>query len=595
LRRVTAKISNTATRAASYVRMSTNHQKYSIVNQLAAIEAYAARRDMVIVRSYADEGKSGLVINSRDGLKKLIDDVEGRQADFDMILVYDVSRWGRFQDVDESAHYEFVCRRAGIQVHYCTEPFENDGSPLSAVVKSLKRAMAGEYSRELSVKTFAGQCRIARLGFKIGGNPGYGYRRLLVDQNGVAKGILKPREQKSVATDRVTLVPGPAEEVATVRWIFTSFARDRKTEGEIANALNRRGIVNSQGKPWDRNGVSQLLKNERYIGNCVWNQTSKKLKSKQVRNSAEVWFRAEGAFQALVERPLFDAAQSIYEERKQRAVDGHYRKYSDEELLQRLRGLLAKHGYVSRALLAQNSLPCAHTFDHRFGGLKSALRKIGYAPPPGRRRSAFTRAGRPNNLSDEEMLQRLRSLWQRQGYLTQKAIDRDKTLPATKLYQKRFGSLARAYEIIGFVPDPKSDRQLLPLSRRRWSDEALFDHLRSALKQRGRLSRAVLNEAKAGPSRGTIERRFGGLMRAFELIGYVGGARARSCRPRNLTDEQMLLALCQLWRKRGHLSQMVIAQNKEVPSVSAFVGRFGSLTKAYELIGFEVDWHRYQK
>ncbi|MEO6246527.1 MAG: hypothetical protein ABIQ12_13930 [Opitutaceae bacterium] len=27
---------------------------------------------------------------------------------------YDVSRWGRFQDADESGYYEYICKRAGI-------------------------------------------------------------------------------------------------------------------------------------------------------------------------------------------------------------------------------------------------------------------------------------------------------------------------------------------------------------------------------------------------------------------------------------------------------------------------------------------------
>lgn len=78
-------------------------------------------------------------------------------AGFTRVLVYDVSRWGRFQDADESAHYEFVCRSAGFQVEYCAEQFVNDGSPMSSIVKSIKRVMAGEFSRELSEKVFAGQ------------------------------------------------------------------------------------------------------------------------------------------------------------------------------------------------------------------------------------------------------------------------------------------------------------------------------------------------------------------------------------------------------------------------------------------------------
>ena len=103
-------------------------------------------------------------------------------------------------------------------VHYCAEQFENDGRPISTIVKGVKRAMAGEYSRELSVKVFAGQCRLIELGFRQGGMPGYGLRRQLIDQNRTPKGLLGPGERKSIQTDRVVLVPGSeAEEVAVVR------------------------------------------------------------------------------------------------------------------------------------------------------------------------------------------------------------------------------------------------------------------------------------------------------------------------------------------------------------------------------------------
>ena len=49
---------------------------------------------------------------------------------------------GRFRDVDESAYYEYVLKRAGIRVHYCAEQFENDGSMSSSALKTLKRSMA---------------------------------------------------------------------------------------------------------------------------------------------------------------------------------------------------------------------------------------------------------------------------------------------------------------------------------------------------------------------------------------------------------------------------------------------------------------------
>ena len=120
-------------------------------------------------------------------------------------MVLDVTRWGRFQDADESAYYEYICKRSGVNVCYVAEQFENDGSPISTIVKGVKRAMAGEYSRELSSKVFAGQCRLIELGYKQGGFAGFGLRRILIDEHGNKKAVLKRGEHKSFQTDRVFL------------------------------------------------------------------------------------------------------------------------------------------------------------------------------------------------------------------------------------------------------------------------------------------------------------------------------------------------------------------------------------------------------
>ncbi|MER2507488.1 MAG: recombinase family protein [Amaricoccus sp.] len=193
-------------RAAQYVRMSTEHQQYSTENQADAIRLYADRHGLEIVRTYADEGRSGLRIEGRDALQRLIADVESGTADFGAVLVYDVSRWGRFQDADESAHYEYRCRRAGIDVRYCAEQSENDGSPISTIVKGVKRMMAAEYSRELSTKVFAGQRRLIEHGFRQGGAAGFGLRRRLIDQGGAPKTDLARGEHKSIQTDHIILV-----------------------------------------------------------------------------------------------------------------------------------------------------------------------------------------------------------------------------------------------------------------------------------------------------------------------------------------------------------------------------------------------------
>jgi DNA invertase Pin-like site-specific DNA recombinase len=362
-----------AIRAAEYVRMSTEHQQYSTENQRDIIRQYAEKRGMEIALTYEDAGKSGLRIDGRNGLQQLIRDVEKGQANFSVILVYDVSRWGRFQDADESAYYEYICRRSKIEVHYCAEQFENDGSPISTIVKGVKRAMAGEYSRELSAKVFVGQCRLIELGFRQGGSPGYGLRRMLRDQSGEPRGTLNRGEQKSIQTDRVTLVPGPLEEVETVRWMYRAFVHDGKVESAIADALNQRGVVTELGRPWTRGTVHEVLTNEKYIGNNVYNRVSFKLKKKRVINPPEMWIRRDGAFEGVVPPDLFGRAQEIIRERS--------RWFTNDELLAQLRTLLDREGRLSGLLIDETeAMPSSSVYRTRFSSLIRAYELIGYTP-----------------------------------------------------------------------------------------------------------------------------------------------------------------------------------------------------------------------
>ncbi len=360
-------------RAAQYVRMSTEHQKYSTENQADVIATYAVQRGFEIVRTYEDSGKSGLRIDGRRSLQQLIADVSGGVADFAAILVYDVSRWGRFQDADEPAHYEFLCRGAGIEIHYCAEQFENDGSIGATLIKSLKRAMAGEYSRELSVKVFNGQCRLIGLGFRQGGPAGYGLRRQLVDERGIAKAELARGEHKSLQTDRVILKPGPPEEVAVVRRLYRMFVVQRRSETEIAAALNAEGLMTDLGRSWTRGMVHQILTNEKYIGNNVYNRVSFKLKAKRVVNPPQAWVRADGSFDGVVEPDFFEAAQRIIQDRS--------RRFSDQDLLDHLAALLAKKGWLSGWVIDEvEDMPSSSTFRHRFGSLIRAYQLVGYSP-----------------------------------------------------------------------------------------------------------------------------------------------------------------------------------------------------------------------
>ena len=359
--------------AAIYVRMSTEHQKYSTENQRDLIEEYAAKNNMEIVRVYADDGKSGLKLAGRNSLQHMFNDVEGGDPGYKAVLVYDVSRWGRFQDTDESGYYEYRCKQAGIEVHYCAEEFKNDGSMGANLIKQVKRHMAGVYSKELSEKVFRGQCKLISYGFRQGGMPGFGLRRMLIDEHGNEKGLLKHGEKKSIQTDRVILVPGPSEEVEIVRSIYRMFIKEGKTEAEIAEILNGRGTLTDLGRKWNRGTILQVLSNEKYIGNNVFNRTSFKLKQEHVRNPPEKWVRKDGAFEAIVDSRDFGTVQGILLERS--------RKFTDQEMLEKLKVLFEKYGRISGIIINETEdMPSSSVYASRFGSLIRAYRLVGYAP-----------------------------------------------------------------------------------------------------------------------------------------------------------------------------------------------------------------------
>jgi DNA invertase Pin-like site-specific DNA recombinase len=359
-----------ALRAAQYVRMSTDKQVYSIQNQAAAIAVYAHARGLKIVQTYTDEGESGLRITNRRALQQLIQDITTGKADYGQLLVYDVSRWGRFQDTDESAHYEFICKQAGVKVAYCAEQFENDGSMLSSIVKNLKRVMAAEYSRELSTKVHASQSHIVRLGFRHGSPVGYGLGREVVDENQRSKGRLKKGELKSLRIDRVKVTLGTDDEVAVVKWIFQQRLL-KKSNAETARELNRRGAPTGTGGPWNAHFIGHILRNENYIGNIVYNRTSKKLGSRRVLNAPDFWVRGERCIEPIIDPSIFQRIQQMI--RDQRTV------VPQDEMLARLRRTLHKRGRLTTAIINETTgLPTSHSYVRHFGSLREAYRLIGY-------------------------------------------------------------------------------------------------------------------------------------------------------------------------------------------------------------------------
>jgi DNA invertase Pin-like site-specific DNA recombinase len=355
---------------AQYLRMSTDEQKLSLAYQAAAIQRYAEKHGFMIDRTYEDIGRSGLTLKRRKGLTQLLKDVISHRNTFHAVLVYDVSRWGRFQDTDESAYYEFLCKSAGVPIHYCAEPFRNNTSSPSVVMKTLKRIMAAEYSRELSERLTRTKIMLTEGGFRVGGAAGYGLRRMLLSPEGSRRRLLAHGEVKDIRTGRIILVPGPAHEVKTVQEIFQQKVSKGKSADAIAAYLNRKGITHS-GVPWNGGHVREILENPKYVGCATWRRTTGPLGTRSVKVPPNRWIAKVGAFEGVIDQETYDKAQEIL---KHSTIHK-----SNEELLEGLRALLLREGRISEHLIDQSpDLPSSLTYNKRFGGLRQAYALIGY-------------------------------------------------------------------------------------------------------------------------------------------------------------------------------------------------------------------------
>lgn len=352
--------------AAAYVRMSTRQQDLSVEQQLDYIARYAATMHYQLVRVYRDEGKSGVTLRRRPGLLQLLADVAAGGHGYEVLLVYDVSRWGRFMDIDQAACYEFLCWQAGIQVVYCAELFGPEAAPMQHLMKDIKRLMAAERSRELSARTFEAHSYLLRQGYKPGGVAGYGLQRLSIRADGTLRRALVDGERKGHQTDRVVLAPGDAEEVRVVRWIFRAYIDEQLSYAALARRLNRQREPSRSGTPWSAAQVRAILCNEKYCGNLLYNRTTGRLGAPRRSHTATEWQRCAAAHAAIVSVSEF--AQAGRQLALRRGLDR-------DAVLAAVRALYQQHGRLSYRLIeAQPGLPHGARLKRMFGDMAQLYR-----------------------------------------------------------------------------------------------------------------------------------------------------------------------------------------------------------------------------
>ncbi|NVN90149.1 MAG: recombinase family protein [Desulfuromonadales bacterium] len=367
-----AEIKSLRLKGAMYIRMSTELQVESPENQERAIRTYAAEYGIEIVKTYADLGVSGITTEKREQFQTLIDDVEQGRNAYNIVLYLDESRWGRFVDSREAEYHRMRLERRNVVCQSCEKPLTLTNNIADRIMTLLRDESASDYCRQLSQKVWAGQCNLVAKGYRQGGVAGFGLRRMLLDETGSPKQELTMGQRKSLLTERVILMPGPDVERGIVLWIYDQFIAGTG-ETEIATRLNARGVKNHFGRPWSRGTVCEVLTNEKYVGNNLFNRTSGKMKSKAKPNPESEWVRKERAFEPIVDVERFYTVQGIYRERN--------KKTTDEELLQGLRDLYSRQGRLSALIIDEaDFLPPSSLFRTRFGGLLRAYRMIGYTP-----------------------------------------------------------------------------------------------------------------------------------------------------------------------------------------------------------------------
>jgi DNA invertase Pin-like site-specific DNA recombinase len=299
-------------KAVAYYRHSAkDKQENSVAIQQGHTQSFAKAHNIEIIHEEADEGESGLSA-ARPGYQRLFDDwiTNPNAPTFDFVFVYDVSRWGRFQDQDEAAHYEYTCKKHGKKVVYVSQGFpKEDEQLISTLQTSIGRYMAAEYSRQLSGKVFHGCVKVSEQGFSAGGQPPYGMSRLLLNEDKKPIKLLKRGQWKSISNERVTFAPAGDETSEVVKEMFSLLVEKWESPQTIAEILNKRKIVTTQGKKWKSIGVLHILTNEIYTGTRIYNKTWGRLKQKHRKNPRSEWVIQPNAFEGIISSELFNAAQ----------------------------------------------------------------------------------------------------------------------------------------------------------------------------------------------------------------------------------------------------------------------------------------------
>ncbi|MHC4695469.1 MAG: recombinase family protein [Planctomycetota bacterium] len=388
--------------SVGYVRRSTDRQEQSIPDQKKAIKDYAAEHGLRLSKFYVDDAISGTSTLGRRAFQQMIQDAQSPARGFDVIIVYDVKRFGRI-DNDEAGYYRHLLRTHGVEVCYVSENFNGDST--DDLLRPVKQWQARQESKDLSKVTIrgllskmddkgGGNGKGGRCGWWMGGVPSHGYdlsyetadgaflflvrympdgsKRLLDEKGSLTRRLARGESLNISKRDRAKLTPSSPERVQVIKTIFRMYAEQGKGFKSVAETLNLDDVPTPRGPAWSHiysgqwtdTTIRSILVNPVYVGDMVWNRRTdgrfhqirkgravereRVHGARLVPNDESDWIIVRDAHPALISRRVFEQARqrresqptSIEQRGKDPRVKAHGKTWNGQRSRFILSGLL---------------------------------------------------------------------------------------------------------------------------------------------------------------------------------------------------------------------------------------------------------------
>lgn len=270
-------------RAAICARVSSaiQRERETIASQLRVLPEFAERMGWTVVKTYVDDGQSAKAGNleNRTGLTTMLADAAA--GAFDVLVVFDVDRLTRSEDLIERAAIIGALQRAGVKIASATKGTVLDLSTSSGdLMATLDAFFAAEWARKHRERIVQGKLTAIERGRKPSGPTPYG--------------LAYDRATGAWSVDPVT---GPI-----VREMFERVAAG-ETCGSIADDLHARSVRRPRGA-WHHSRVIGIVRSRHPVGEWHVDKRRKLVLEVPAIVSEELWQRADAALRRHGKRGL---------------------------------------------------------------------------------------------------------------------------------------------------------------------------------------------------------------------------------------------------------------------------------------------------